>query len=226
MPAIRQFNAKDVENLLNNNANHLGERNAALIMSGVGWGLNPLEMCQVSTKNLISESGELYRIWVLPEHNSYNGEAREIRTENNLLPFFESYIDLRIRKKWGLSNLHSYKGLDPESKFLLNDYGRPYKLTKTHNKDTGKTSYQARSMNEQLKRIISRTNIVDAKPSSFRDSYIKALYDEGAGWEELKLATGLKNKKTLERKIRPEVKEMEDVYKSLFRGVKLPKFIT
>jgi len=76
----------------------------------------------------------------------------------------------------------SCRGLDPESKFFLNDRGEPYKLSP---RKAGPGDYQPRSMNEQLKRMIARTDLHGAKPSSFRDSYVRGLYENGCGWKDL-----------------------------------------
>ena len=73
-----------------------------------------------------------------------------------------------------------------------------------------------------LKRMIARTDIQGAKASTFRDSYIKFLWEQGCSWNELKMATGIKNKKTLENKVKPEIKALEMVYKNICRGIKVP----
>ena len=84
------FSKDDINVLLANNAAppH-GRRNAALLIGAVYWGLPPYELSLVSVQDVMSESGELLRIWVLPTHVAYNGESREVRTEDHVLPFFE-----------------------------------------------------------------------------------------------------------------------------------------
>ncbi len=171
----------------------------------------------------MAPNGQLYEVWVLPIHASYNGEPREIQTRDHILNFFEDYISFLLANEWGLSNLSSHRGLNPKGLFFLNDSGRPYKLTESK-RTNGKVSYQARSMIDHLKRMIEKTDIQGAKPSSFRDTYIRSLWDEGCSWNELKRATGIKNKKTLESKVRPEIRELEQVYKQLCRGIKVPQY--
>lgn len=220
MPKERIFDEHDVQVLLDNNsAPPLGRRNAALIMGGVYWGLTLYELSVLDVKDVVAESGELYRIWVLPAHNSYNGEAREIRTVDRVVPFFDGWVKLRIEKEWGLSNLSSYQGLDPNSKFFLNDRGLPYKLSE-RKKGTGQ--YQPQAMAEQFKRMIDNTGINGATPSSFRDSFIKVMYENGCGVNELMQVSGIKQKRTIDNKIKPELAKLEDVYKKLFSRVKYP----
>ncbi len=222
MAVERIFDEADIQELLEQNAiPPNGARNAALILGGCYWGLTPLELCLVSSEDVISPKGEFYRIWVLPEYASFNGEARQIHTEDHVLPFFEKYVEHRLSKEWGLStNLHSHRGLKPDSKFFLNDQGERYKPTERKDKPG---AYQPRSMVEQLKRMIARTGIHGATPASYRDSYIKGLYEGGAGWKDLMKASGIKQKRTLEKKVRPHERQIEQVLKSLYSRVKMPE---
>lgn len=222
MAVERIFDDADVSELLMQNAAPpLGFRNAALIMGGIYWGLTPLELCLVSVEDVIAPSGEFYKVWVLPAHNSYNGEPRELSTADHILPFFEKYADFRISNNWGLSsNLHSHRKLNPSSRFFLNDLGESY--TPTERKDKP-GSFHPRSMNEQLKRMINRTNLHGATPASFRASFIKGMYENGCTWGELMKVSGIKQKRTLESKVRPHERELEDVLKNLFARVKMPE---
>lgn len=229
MALERIFDVDDVNHLLEQNAAPpFGYRNAALIMGGVYWGLTPLELSSVSVENVVTPNGEFYKIWVLPAEFSFNNEARETHTEDHVLPFFEKYAEFRVKENWGLCNLHSHRGLDPKSKFFLNDKGAEYALTKRRPKlgeEVRPTQYQPRSMNEQLKRMIGRSSLHGATPASYRDSFVKGMHDNGAGWSDLMKVTGIKQKRTLEKKVRPHEREIKEVLKSLFSRVKLPKHL-
>lgn len=220
MAIARLFTESDIQELLDNNAAPpMGKRNTALIMGASYWGLTPYELSMLSVKDVVAENGELFRVWVIPRHVAFNGEERECHTEKHVLTFFEGYIEWRLESDWGLSNMPSYRSLDPESKFFLNDRGEPYKLSP---RKAGSGDYQPRSMNEQLKRMIARTDLHGATPSSFRDSYIRGLYENGCCWKDLMKVTGIKQKRTLERKVRPQEQELDSVFKHLFSGVKRP----
>jgi integrase len=209
MASERLLTEPDIQELVDKNAAPpYGKRNAALIMGAVYWGLTPSELSLVSVQDVMHENGELLRIWVIPAHVAFNGEPRECYTENHV-----------ISKGWGTSNMHTFRGLDPLSKFFLNDRGEPYKMSP---RIAGSGQYQPRSMNEQLKRVISRTNLHGATPSSFRDSYIRGLYENGCGWKDLMKLTGIKQKRTLERKVRPQEAELEEIFHNLFSRVKNP----
>lgn len=220
MPIEHIFDERDVQELINQNASKpFGARNAVLILGGVYWGLTPLEMCWVTVEDVIAPDGQFYKEWVLPDRFAYNGEAREIHTADHVLPFFEAYVEMRLERSWGLSNLHTHRGLSPTSYFFLNDSGRQYKPTE---RKSGSGSFQPRSMIEQLKRMINRTGIQGATASTYRDSFIKSMYDSGAGWKDLMRVSGIKQKRTLERKVRPHERELEAVLSKLYSRVKMP----
>lgn len=101
----------------------------------------------------------------------------------------------------------------------MNDRGEPYKLSL---RKKGSGDYQPRSMNEQLKQMIKKTDLQGATPSSFRDSFIRGLYEKGCGWKDLMSVTGIKQKRTLERKVRPQEAELEKVFCQLFSRVRNP----
>lgn len=222
MASVKQFSTSDISKILQNNADpKFGRRNSALVMGAVYWGLTPLELSLISVEDVIAPNGEFFRVWVLPVHASYTNEAREIQTSSHVLDFFKNYVLYRKKNNLMISNLNAHDGLDPKSKFFLNDNGQEYKLTRSIRKN-GRITYQARSMIDHLKRMIARTDIQGAKASTFRDSYIKFLWEQGCSWNELKMATGIKNKKTLENKVKPEIKALEMVYKNICRGIKVP----
>lgn len=223
MPIEYIFDEADIQELINQNAKPpFGARNAALILGGVYWGLTPLEECQVTVEDVIAPNGQFYKEWILPSHAAYNGEAREVHTTDHVLPFFEAYVEMRLERSWGVSNLHTHRSLSPTSYFFLNDSGKQYKPTE---RKGGTGSFQPRSMIEQLKRMIARTGIQGATASTYRDSFIKAMYDSGAGWKDLMRVSGIKQKKTLERKVRPHERELEAVLGRLYSRVKMPNAI-
>lgn len=220
MATERLFTENDIQQLLDNNAAPpFGRRNAALIMGAVYWGLTPYELSMLSVKDVMAESGEFYRIWVLPAHSAYNGEQRECHTEDHVLSFFEDYIDWRLTECLGISNIPAYRRLNPDSKFFLNNRGENYKLSP---RKKGSDDYQPRSMNEQLKRLIKKAGLYGATPTSFRDSFVRGLYENGCGWKDLMLVTGIKQKRTLEHKVGPQEAELDIVFRTLFSRVRNP----
>lgn len=220
MPVERLLDQKDIVELLEQNAAPpYGPRNASLILGGVCWGLTPLELSRITTETVLAPCGEFYRIWTIPVDESFNGEEREIFTEDHLVPFFQRYVDLRLSMEWKTTkHKGSFQGLNPKSKFFLNDSGEPYGVIRT------KAGYeQAKSVSDQIRRMINRTKLYGATPASLRDSYIKMMYEAGCGWKELMKVSGIKHKRTLLNKVRPHERELEQLIGTIFSRVKMPE---
>ncbi|GAB3530728.1 site-specific integrase [Photobacterium alginatilyticum] len=222
MPIEKLLNERDVQELIN--ANSYGEyahRNVALLMGGLYWGLLPIELSKLKLEHVMHQSGEFFKVWVLPKHVAYNGVARELQTSDHILQVFESYVEWRIGKSIGVSNLSSYRGLSPDTAFFRNDRGEPFAVTGSLR--NGTTYYQPRSMTEMLKRFIAKTSLQGVTPSTLRDSWIKQMWDLGCGYSDLQAISGIQSKSTLDRKVRPTEHELEGVFKSIYGRVKFPK---
>ncbi|MFS1524693.1 hypothetical protein ACL7TT_11345 [Microbulbifer sp. 2304DJ12-6] len=221
MAVKKIFTEQELQLLLDMNAipPH-GQRNAALLMGAVYWGLTPSELSLLQLQHVMAQSGEFYRIWTLPESVAYNGEARKLHTEDHVLPFFEAYMENRVERKLFRSNKSWYRYSDPESYFFLNDRDKEFLLSLRSKKSSDR---QPVSMNSKLKQLIAKTPIQGAKPSSFRDTFIKKMYEGGCGYIDLMAVSGIKGKKTLDRKIRPRERELEKIFHDLYSTIRMPK---
>jgi integrase len=219
MPVEKLFSESELQELLDMNAAppH-GQRNAALIIGAVYWGLSPIELSRLKVGDVMDKGGQFYRIWTLPAEAAYNGEPRELHTEKHVLPFFEAYMDQRTKNQSN-SGSADFRGIAPESYFFLNDRGTEFSLSP---RKKGEKGTQPVSMNNKLKQLIANTRIKGATPSTFRDTFIKNMYEAGCRYAELMKVSGIKGKDTLDRKIRPHQRELEDVFKTLFSRVKVP----
>ena len=221
MPIERLFNESDVQRLIDMNAAPpLGKRDGAMIMGALYWGLTPAELSLLRLEDIMDQSGDFFRIWTLPGSAAYNGEARELHTEDHVLPFFEQYMDWRVSKGLYLSNQSWYRASDPKSQFFLNDRGEPYKLSP---RKKGSTDYQARSMSAKLKSFILNAGIEGVTVSSYRDSFVKAMYDAGCHYKDLMLVSGFKQRETIDRKVRPAVQHLDKVFKDIFSRIRVTK---
>lgn len=221
MPAEKLFNESDVQRLIDaNSAPPFGKRNAALIMGAIYWGLTPTELSLLRLEDVMDQSGEFFRIWTLPATTAYNGDARELHTSDHALPFFEQYMDWRASEGLFASNQPSYRGSDPKSHFFLNDRGAPFKLSP---RKKGSSDYQPRTMNAKLKSFISKAGLEGATVSTFRDSWIKAMFDHGCGYKDLMFVSGIKQRETISRKTRPAAQDLEKVFRDIYSRVKVTK---
>lgn len=222
MPIEKLLTEKDVQELVT--ASSYGEyapRNVGLLMGGLYWGLQPIELSKLELGHVMHQNGEFFRVWVLPAHIAYNGIARELQTADHILEVFERYVEWRVERSIGVSNLSSYRGLSPDTELYRNDRGEPFAVTGSER--SGKTYYQPRSMTEMLKRMIARTSLQGVTPGTLRDSWIKQMHDLGCRYSDLQAITGIRSKTTLDRKLRPTEHELEQVFKSAFSRVKFPK---
>jgi integrase len=219
MPIERLFSESDVQRLINmNSAPPFGKRNAALIMGALYWGLTPSEASLLRLEDVMDQSGEFFRIWTLPASTAYNGEARELHTEDHVLPFFEGYFEWRVGEELCLSNQAWYRGSDPQSAFFLNDRGEPYKLSP---RKKGSTDYQPRAMSAKLKSFIEKAGIEGATVATYRDSWIKAMFDAGCHHKDLMAVSGIRQKETIDRKVRPAIQDLDQVFKAIYSRVKV-----
>lgn len=218
---MKLLNVVDVQELINQNgAPPNGVRDGALLIGALNWGLTMSEMSLLSLEDVMDKHGEFYRIWTLPESVAYNGVARELHTEDHLLAFLEPYMNWWITHDFQHCNLSWFRHRDPKSPFFLNDSGEGYAMSL---RAKGSSDYQPRSMNAKFKKMISKTRLQGVTPSTFRDSWIKAMYDAGCGYSDLQAVSGIKSKATLDKKVRPSEQELEAVFKSIFNRVKFPK---
>lgn len=220
MPSDKIFNIDDINHLIEQNCNDdFAPRNAALIACGVSWGLTLLEASGLRNKDVIDPSGEFYTVWQLPKHIAFNGEPRELQSRDNLIPFLDRYIDFKTARSLQKSNTFDYKGLDGDASFFVNDKGLPFAI------DVRDGKSHARGIMTQYKKMIGRTNLYGATPSSFRDSFINLMHENGLNYVELMKVTGIRQKKTLDRIIRPHEKELSQVINKAFSRVILPKHL-
>ena len=219
MTVERLFSESDVQRLIDmNSAPPFGKRNAALIMGVLYWGLTPSEASLLRLEDVMDQSGEFFRIWTLPASTAYNGEARELHTEDHVLPFFVGYLDWRVAEGLCLSNQSWCRGSDPKSAFFLNDRGEPYKLSP---RKKGSTDYQPRAMSAKLKSFIEKAGIEGATVATYRDSWVKAMYEAGAHHKDLMRVSGIKQKETIDRKTRPAIQDLEKVFKDIYARVRV-----
>lgn len=222
MPIEKRFTDSDIQELITNNSvGAFKERNTALLIGASYWGLTRIELSLLPLSCLMSETGKWYSCWTLPEEFALNGEARELYTADHIVPVLDAYLDWLTNHKVSLSNLSTYRGHDQEMKFFVNDNLSRFALTKRTKKlADNKTSYQPRSMDDKLKSLIANTSIQGATPSTFRDSWLRAMYTNGCKVKDLMDISGYKTKSTIVDKIKPEELELEKVFNKVYSRLK------
>ena len=100
----------------------------------------------------------------------------------------------------------------------MNDRGEPFKLSP---RKKGSTDYQPRTMNSKLKSFIEKAGIEGATVATFRDSWIKAMFDHGCHHKDLMRVSGIKQKETIDRKTRPAIQDLAKVFKDIYSRVRV-----
>ena len=131
-----------------------------------------------------------------------------------MLPILDKYLDWWQANELYPTDMVRYRGRQPTAHFIVNDKFSHYSLSGRPEK-----GYGANPMSRKLKQLIDNTGIEGATPSTFRDSFIRLMYQAGCPYKDLMDVTGIKQKQTLDRKIKPHEKELNQVYKEIFRGV-------
>ncbi|MFT5723867.1 MAG: hypothetical protein ACI9JN_000984 [Bacteroidia bacterium] len=221
MPIEKIFSEDDIQHLINANSQpKYAVRNKALIFGVSYWGLERKEVCLLPLSAVMSESGQWHKIWYIPKEFSYNGEARELRTSDHVLPVFDAYVDWLKSHGVGKSNLHTYRQLNPDMKLFVNDNMQHFALTaRSKLRTDGSVSFQTRSLDDKLKGFLANSRIQGATVSRFRDSWVKMMFDNGARYNDLKDISGIKTKATLDAKIKPVERELEKVFSSVFQRI-------
>ena len=192
------LDTKDKQKLIDNNsAEPFADRNKAVILAHLYWGLTPTESSLVSVKDIMNDRGQLYSIWVLPDEYAQSGHAREIRTDGVMITAIENYLSWLDEFGCSKSKSKLYRGLLPDSKLFVNDRGEGYAVSKRN----GKNSYVPRSMHDFLKRMISNTDLVGVTPASLRYTFINDLNQSGVKTKELMEASGYRSKQAIEKKL-------------------------
>ena len=160
-------------------------RDSALVaFSGMSY-LTLLDLSLVRVKDLISESGMIYKQTCLPA--IFNPNAKEkvliIPNKSYLFEAVEKVIEWRKLNSFGLSSLGTYSGLNPESKFFLDNEGnefsvaprskgnteiarmQPTKLRRHYNKFLLPVGVTAQGLNRSFLLNFYNESIKDGKPT-------------------------------------------------------------
>ncbi|TNC79219.1 MAG: hypothetical protein C9356_20340 [Oleiphilus sp.] len=106
-------------------------RDAALIgFSGLAY-LSLVDLSLIRVKDVVSESGQIYKQTVIPREYNPNGKEKLLVIPNKslLLELTEELIEWRKSRNFGVSNLGTYCGLNPESKLFVRDDGESFELS-------------------------------------------------------------------------------------------------
>jgi integrase len=217
VPIERILTESDIKKVIKANSKPpFAIRNKIIVLVSSYWILTPIEASELRLEDVMDRDGQFYRIWVLPDHVAQNGDAREVRTSDHIAKLMQDYIDWWVANGLYESGKKAYQGRDPKAPFIVNDNYGKYALSKREKDGAGVLPV---ALNKKLNSLLENAGMKGCSASSFRDSGIKMLFDNGARYNDIRDFSGIKTKKSLDSKIRPHEAELESVMNGLFRNI-------
>lgn len=154
--------------------------------------LREIEITLLPISAIVTQTGNLNEIFVLPSEIAHNGRERPILLNPELQSDIEEYIG--ILKKCGVNQMPhtAYCGFDPNAAFVVNAELHPYK-TQSRGQLTSRARIVPQELNRHLDTLISNANL-DAVGIT-RLSLIRTFVTEAikARWalEDIALLSGM-----------------------------------
>lgn len=102
-------------------------RRAAIVLSHAGMRVTEIGLLQ--TKSVLTKSGVIRHEVALPAKICKHLKHRSVWLSNPVTrEIVEEWIGYRLKMKWGTGEPGEYAGLNPESRFLYSNRGRPYSI--------------------------------------------------------------------------------------------------
>ena len=168
----------DLRRLIERNNNEHAALNSALIVSAAIWGVKAGELSLIEVADILDAKGQLKKKWTLRAEISFNGHARDLYIEHeSLVKRIDTYLDDRVIRELGTTNIGEYRHLDPDSKLFLNPGGEPFKFARRESGN--KVNLQPTGMNAYFKRLIQNAGLVEVTFKDFRRSLAIQMFREG-----------------------------------------------
>jgi len=197
-------------------------RDAALIaFSGMSY-LTLLDLSLIRVKDLLTESGKVYKQMVIPAEFNPNGKQKVLIIPNKppLLELTEGVIKWRNKEKLGLSNLGTYCGLNPESRFFLDNDGNEFSLTPRAKGNKEIARMQPTKLRRHFDKFVFPIGVT---PQGLNRSFLLNFYSESIKdgkqsqtIQSLVKLTGL-GVDTIRRQIYREPRSIKDVLSDMYQ---------
>ncbi|MCQ1060756.1 hypothetical protein LRP52_40405 [Photobacterium sp. ZSDE20] len=141
---------------------------------------------------IVSATGELNSIFILPESIAHNGRERPVLLNEELKADIEAY--LRLLLKYGINSMphKAYLGFDPNAALVVNEQFQAYKL-QSRGKSTNKPRIIPQQLNDHLDSLIDNAGLKDVgitRKSLLRGFVIEAYRNNWTA-KEVALVAGM-----------------------------------
>lgn len=152
--------------------------------------LRVTEIALLDVKTVLLPSGAIREEVHLPSRICKNYKARTIWLSNpTARKVIQDWVDYRLFKQWGTtSDSSKYQGLNPSSKFVLNNRGRGYSLQpKTRRLDAGKlkTYWCCDALEQAIRLVYRRCGLSQCSSHSGRKSLVTNSVISGVSLEQM-----------------------------------------
>jgi hypothetical protein len=192
---------------------------AIVTFSGLMY-FNLIELSLLNVEDLITEKGKLVPCFVMPERiTGGKGRLVQIGKKGFIVDVIKHVIDHRKNKGFGIiKNTGMYCGLEPETRFFLNDKGEEFKLKKS-----ASGNYQPYSIRRYIKALNLGEGLdIRALQESFIANIWNASRDNNVGdvdiIKSLQQLTGLSTN-TIRPKVIRRDKTVLDTVKNMYENL-------
>jgi len=196
-------------------------RDAALIAcSGLAF-ITLFDLSLLRVRDLMDHKGRFYdQLTVPPEYNP-TGKSKLlfIPQKSYMRDVLERYAQRRVELNHGTTNIGTYRNLNPDSCFFLDDDGQPFNLTPRTSGDSDIARMQPIRLRRMFKKFVLPEGVT---PSSLNQSFVLNFYrasiEDGLPimtFKFLQVITGL-GFDTLRTWVKREPRTVEDILQSMY----------
>ena len=195
-------------------AEHL--RNVAVVHLLFSTGLLPIEVAGLTVGDYLDSTGNVRSISGVRPEVAFNRRSRPLLFVNeNLVEAVDAYLDRRVLKVAPRAR-GLYGGLDPESRLILGDLGKPFRIQHQSGLDGRRSCRGFAKLCARLFAVAKKKYGIH--PAAGRRLLARELYREGADPKALQTLFGLSTQKKLVGLIQAELSH-DDRLEAAMRGL-------
>ena len=206
----------------------LGRRNVAITWMLFGAGMRINEVAQLKVKDVYFKDGELKKTFTIPAKYTKTNESRVayiVAPQHRQA--IEAWRIQRIRERAMLSNDECYGGLSADSPLFLSKKGTwrkfAFNLKRYKTRSGEKEVLVCSSLENLMREILKGAGIEGGSSHSGRRTLATWLDRKGCDLELIRYILNHEDPEMTLEYIDPSRQRIEQAYRSLFKGIKMPE---
>ncbi len=192
-------------------------KRCALVLSFAA--MRVTEIALLETKTILTPAGNIRKEIHLPSKICKFCKPRTVWLTSELSrAIIQEWIDYRLKRRWGTKG-EKFQGLNPESRFLYSNRGRPYSIQPQPRKlKKGNTKiYQAcDSLEAMIRNIYKKCGLKGASSHTGRRSFCTNAIEGGFELEQVAFVLGHSDTQTTLMYLQYNDQILEDMYSKVF----------